>query len=524
MNNIRRVTYTAAIITAMHTLACGSVIRRQHKVNSSNDSGPEGVAILSYESKADKDKKDKCNQVYKTQTLYGPNHLALDIQREHDPNEKYFKLTLLVAYPDSPQHILPRIFFHDPTKESRSAQTAAQNGETVVDYNPVVIEIARGEQVRVDVIADCVRDVNLQPLNISEGAFLLQAVANAPNDFDLLSRAVNYAQKKGEENSLEVIRTSDRAFPLMDEDKKKDKRFFLSALARNVYIMRPEIQSLAGTDYGKDREIVLAAVKKNGEALTFADQSLQSDKIFLEQSFAANINSANYMKEKYPGLEERRLAINSDMSNLGLSRLSQMDIPLAIAEELIRNRKNNQPDGRPLALVNVVVEDHNDAFRSIKVIDGLVKKYRVVAFEAKTDPAFFQAVRENGEKQKISFQMISGHGAYNMLSFGMSDIVFPLAGSEGYFLDLSDENKMADFKQYYLPGATIILNSCSTGWGENTRNNIANMMKRVLPQANISAPTRPSINNTTTFISDTQGNIARADFFCGLFSCTYSPR
>ena len=148
--------------------------------------------------------------------------------------------------------------------------------------------------------------------------------------------------------------------------------------------------------------------------------------------------------------------------------------------EIVKNRLENRPDGRPLAVVFGPRGDRNGAFSDTSGIDQLIKKgYRVMYYEVAKDKDMIAALSQFAQpgEDKAKVVIIGGHGNTQGLWFsrqlGASSIwaavkmaysLGSMGGSNGT-LDSGDIGKMKDARlaDSIEEDATVILNSCSTG-------------------------------------------------------------
>ncbi|MFA5090978.1 MAG: LysM peptidoglycan-binding domain-containing protein, partial [Candidatus Omnitrophota bacterium] len=158
--------------------------------------------------------------------------------------------------------------------------------------------------------------------------------------------------------------------------------------------------------------------------------------------------------------------------------------------EIITNRINNRPDGRPLATLIYPARDKNGAFsenESKNIVASLIEKgYRVMAYEAATDNEMIYALKDSAKEEKASVVILFGHGTQTTINFGASDSIDRSAQeNEGYFLGVNDESRLVDEKitGCLVDEGVIILISCSTAKGGCEENNVANMLHRIFPQA-----------------------------------------
>lgn len=185
--------------------------------------------------------------------------------------------------------------------------------------------------------------------------------------------------------------------------------------------------------------------------------------------------------------------------------------------EIVRNRINDSPDTRPLAVVIYAVSDWNGAFTCHKdALHSLVAAgYRLMYYEVSSEEEMVAALNSATQGQDAAVLVIGGHGTSSAVSFGTADPAERVirADEEMFTLDLSDEAGMSasGIRDRLQDGGVVILISCSTGEGECGQDNIANMLFRLFPQAGrVIAPTTPT--NIRRFVYDDQNRIIAVEY------------
>jgi hypothetical protein len=149
--------------------------------------------------------------------------------------------------------------------------------------------------------------------------------------------------------------------------------------------------------------------------------------------------------------------------------------PGKILDTLIHNRKNPQPDRRPLAVVVLAKADWNHGFyHSSHVFDLILAGYRVMLYEVGSVPQMVLSLQEATAQQKAALLLIGGHSNLKGLRLGRR-------GPDAH-LTLDDEERLAlwNFKGSLGQDSIVILDSCSLGAGGALADNLANMLSRVL--------------------------------------------
>jgi hypothetical protein len=261
----------------------------------------------------------------------------------------------------------------------------------------------------------------------------------------------------------------------------------------------------------RDKEIVLEAIRTNTRAFKCASEELKSDPDFLRIAFEMSFHI-------YESVPEIRSMITSEYSSLineleGLNINFPMRFKLtATAREIIKNRKSlNSADSRPLAVIIYPTKDENNAFETNNIND-MINGYRVVYFEAENENQVYEAIKISTRVQKASLLVLAGHGVRTHVALGANNPAITHVVFEKYYIDLSDEEeiKKQGLSDSIENNAAIVLESCSTGEGKEKYDNVANLMKRLFPQARIFAPTDPT--RVSRLELDRQGKLVKAKF------------
>ncbi|MBN1913106.1 MAG: hypothetical protein JW788_01760 [Candidatus Omnitrophica bacterium] len=214
------------------------------------------------------------------------------------------------------------------------------------------------------------------------------------------------------------------------------------------------------------------------------------------------------------GREEVLGVLVGDNGLLHIDRFRMEDIREIISNRIVLNRPG---DNRPVAVIIYPVSDWNGAFAvGQDALHSLIAAgYRVIYYEVATEDEMIAALKNATQYDKASFILIGGHGTASTLSFGTVD---PAKGKiypdeEAFTLDLNDETQMleAGIGSSLAEGGVVALLSCSTGEGECSQNNVANMLYRIFPQAqSVIAPMSPT--NITRFIFDDDNMVIGVEY------------
>lgn len=111
--------------------------------------------------------------------------------------------------------------------------------------------------------------------------------------------------------------------------------------------------------------------------------------------------------------------------------------------------------------------------------------------------------------------MLAGHGVRYETSLGAEDPAGRKGEREELYIDISDEAEMIALRlaDCLAKSSVIILYSCSTGEGREERLNVANLLKKVFPQATVFAPTEPTI--IIGYVYNRKGKIIFVEYSCG---------
>jgi hypothetical protein len=154
----------------------------------------------------------------------------------------------------------------------------------------------------------------------------------------------------------------------------------------------------------------------------------------------------------------------------------------------------DKPTDKPVALIIYNKSDHNGAFTNNQIDDLLRRGYAVFYYEAVTDMEAFSIIKDVGTHNLIDLLILGGHGQPKRLLLGDygADRAADIEASgnnipDEYSLDITDLAKTATLEQYLRPGASVSLESCSTG---RDTNNIADFVYMLFGgQVHVYAPT-----------------------------------
>lgn len=197
--------------------------------------------------------------------------------------------------------------------------------------------------------------------------------------------------------------------------------------------------------------------------------------------FQKNISAIKTLESQRQGIVE---FLNKNFGIFDLGRYP--------AEILIRQYDERDNDEMPYGVIFYPRGDHNgafygdyDAFQDL--FKQLKNKYEIRVGEgaSKIDivKLLYRLDKKYGQKHKISFAIIGGHGTENSIHFGGNAEKNLLSTS-----DLRDERHPASKeRQYFEQSPTFILVSCSTGAEHGIAEELANVM-----HATVIAPDQPT--------------------------------
>ncbi|MDP1920584.1 MAG: hypothetical protein Q8L14_30355 [Myxococcales bacterium] len=269
-----------------------------------------------------------------------------------------------------------------------------------------------------------------------------------------------------------------------------------------------------------DRQVAFTAVALDATQLAKVELPLRDEPTFLIEAAKVNplvlfelgpTHRASLLGQD-AGLAASWQALEKDLSGLGIHSLERFHGKGALLEQILVNRRAGPEDTRPIAVIVSSSEDWNGGIAAGNTIEQLTQHYRVMYYEADSEGHVVQALRNATRFQKAEVLVVAAHGSQGVAAFGASDP--RLSGQDGpsaATLDLNDQNLFAlhGLRERLAPEGHVVMMSCSTGHGRNAGDNIANLMVRMFPQANVWAPTEPT---NVDFRLDAQGRFRHPGF------------
>jgi hypothetical protein len=140
---------------------------------------------------------------------------------------------------------------------------------------------------------------------------------------------------------------------------------------------------------------------------------------------------------------------------------------------------------KPLAVVVYPTWDPGGAFVSTPEAT-LAAGYDVRFVRADSEQALLDAVNDATKTDLADLLVIGGHGMPEMLELGAPSADLSTA------LDIKDGALMTALGQRVSAGGIIALDSCTTGFGQNARRNLANTLHNYAPHTRVFAPDAPT--------------------------------
>ncbi len=189
-----------------------------------------------------------------------------------------------------------------------------------------------------------------------------------------------------------------------------------------------------------------------------------------------------------------REAVQNDIH--WVSRFQSVDV----LNEIVNNREENVPDGRPLAVLIYATDDYSRTLTNqgsqANIADLINNGYRVMYYEVSSRDEMYAALNEASQQQKASLVMMAGHGTRDELAFGADDPDYTAGEDERNLLRSSDAGEMIQtgVGNALEDGGQVYMLGCSVGEGRVEAENVVNMLRQVFPQAReggIRAPVEP---------------------------------
>ena len=189
-------------------------------------------------------------------------------------------------------------------------------------------------------------------------------------------------------------------------------------------------------------------------------------------------------------LEAHRDRYGDTLALVQEARARGIHLPFRHPTKLLRHAIDNAewkaaPPTSRRALGLLPMRDHNGAFAmDADFWESLIAQgYSVWLADVASDDEAAAVRRRAAELGGADLLVYSGHGCRTLLV--MSGDPAALRGARGGVLDLTDEARLstAQERAALRPGGVVVIDSCKTGQGRDSRENLANMLARVYPQA-----------------------------------------
>lgn len=348
------------------------------------------------------------------------------------------------------------------------------------------------------------------PALLAEPVFARRLVQLHGASFEFLPAAL-----QADEAIARAAAQDPRAYGTWGSKLPQRREWVVGALERDAALF-PQLPS----SLRADRQVAFTAVALDATQLAQVEPPLRDEPAFLIE--AAKVNPL-VLFELGPsrrasllgqdaGLQSRWQALEKDLSRLGIHSLERFHGKWTVLEQVLVNRRAGAEDTRPIAVIIASTEDWNGGIAASKTIEQLTQHYRVMYYEADSEGHVVEALRNATRFQKAEVMVVAAHGSRGVAAFGASDP--RLSGQDGpspATLDLNDQNLLAlhGLRERLAPGGHVVMMSCSTGQGRNADDNMANLMVRTFPQANVWAPTAPT---NVEFRLDAQGRFRHPGF------------
>lgn len=299
------------------------------------------------------------------------------------------------------------------------------------------------------------------------------------------------------------------------EDKEINEVFqiWLSELIEKGNFDIPVLAAFEKTIRGKSRKKYESALSKFIESKGLDPQIMLKAWKHSRDNFLFNPNSLRKIEGKRPG---SALVLNKEFGIRSFGRYP---------EEILINQFDTRNEDSPYGVFLYARGDHNGAFSqdigiNRKFWNDVKDKYVIRILEAgslfEIGRRFISLDNRYGEKNKISFALIAGHGVKNSIAFGDGALTQLGLSSKGV---LDKKHLQGDgakrIKDFFVPNPEIVLFSCSTGKEGGIGQSVSDIYS-----ANVVAPEIPAypvdiranfdengkIHINSTFKDDSQRN------------------
>ena len=245
--------------------------------------------------------------------------------------------------------------------------------------------------------------------------------------------------------------------------------------------------------YNKDLESLLAASfimmdpssdSRGGAANPFMQQRKSPSQTRQIADALKNLAKNNRLAPGHAAIFQKWGELIGKAAELGITQVHRYGFKTL--SEIVKNRLENKPDGRPVAVIIMATNDHNGAqFYSEARIKKLIENgYRVMLYEPKNADALSQSIEEVGKKQLVDVLMVEAHGTPNGFELSSQRNYGSLTGSTG-LISASELPGLFDAK-YLKKDFVIALISCSNGGGgRDNPQNLGNSLRSELSRQGI---------------------------------------
>ncbi|MCC6806733.1 MAG: hypothetical protein IT381_04875 [Deltaproteobacteria bacterium] len=301
-------------------------------------------------------------------------------------------------------------------------------------------------------------------------------------------------------DTLAAMPSADRRQVIAGTDERKATAFgriFAEDLAKHpdlaLAYLRAVPEAVLSTTFAKDQRLAEMALMTDRSMFNWMPEGARTDALIeamaLKDPFFLDLPSIKpELRERilaqHPEIAKARADIVAQAKGVGITQLGRF-AGIDVLREVIKNRTTpDVNDPRPLAVVVYPKDDHNGAFESANAredLKALSVTHRLVFIEARNDADAVAGIKAATKNRPTGLLILGAHGAPTAMEWSKGNDA--VAGSKTF--------KKGELDAALAPGATVILESCSTGSGRFDQLNMANFFSWLMPSATVHAPTKP---------------------------------
>ena len=327
-------------------------------------------------------------------------------------------------------------------------------------------------------------------------SYAAKAIKQMPGGEAFLSGLLEPSAKFPAENITSIL--SEGLLPPNAQTTRNLQRILLSpatspqlqgAIARTLIDNEPTINA----PYNKNLETLLAA--SFVMMYTSSDSRGKAANPFMQQrqSPGQTQKMADALKTlaKEKGLASKDAAMFQKWGDL-IGKAAELGITqvhcygFETLSAIVKNRLENKPDNRPVAVIMMATNDHNGSqvYTEARIKELIKNGYRVMLYEPKNTETLSESIAEVGKKQPIDVLMVEGHGSVDGIELSSQRNYGSLTGSTGR-ISASELSGLFDAK-YLNKDFVIALISCSGGEGGNGNpQNLGNSLRSELSRQGV---------------------------------------